>query len=784
MQSDGVTFNPIETDGKVARPWVLDSIPLVITNREWQAISNGLAQRARLYELILQDLFGDMHLLRDGLLPPEALFGHPNYYPAYRTLPQSAPFLYLFAADLARAADGQFWVTGDRTRAPFGLGYLLENRLVTSRHLPQAFRQCQVKRLAPFFKAFQQSLRDLAPRYRDNPRIALWSKGPTSRSYFEDAYLARYLGYTLVEGDDLAVRDNQVMLKTLSGLLPIEVLLRRLDDDDCDPVELNPHSMIGTSGLLEVVRSKSVSLANALGSRIVESPIFLPFLAEICRRRLGEELAVPNIATWWCGDPSQLAYVLSRLDELLIRPSFRTPDNVAFQPQLMQSDERQNLIDRIKAEPWKFLGQERIERSTTPVWESGELRPWSLAFRGFVTLCGKEQMVLPSALARVSRDPTSLETAMTQGEKSQDVWVLSESKVEEVTLLPPRTAAMTLRRSGDDLPSRVADNFFWLGRNLERAEGQARLLRSVLLRMTDERVDVPELPALVRAMAEFGQLEPDYVIEGLRERMPDLMKVLPTCVLDDRPMGLRSTIAHAYRIAFKVRDRMAVDMWHIIQDMDLVFSARRLNSPGNDPAEGLAILELLIVRLVALSGLVAESMTRTHAWRFIDMGRRIERASQAISLGTATLCDSNINETATLEAALMTLDSYMTYRSRYLASIQPVQVIDLLVIDETNPRSIAYQIAVLIDHVDKLPRDEREVTRSAEQRLVLGLQHHVMLTDANELMKSNSHGQRDRLRKLFDRLQDSLLKLSNAISGRFLIHAGVQRHLAGQEETR
>ncbi len=279
MLSDGVTFRPQDIAGNASRPWIVDAIPLLITEAEWGRLSEGLIQRARLYEHILADIFGSQQLLRDRMLPPEALYGHPGYCPAYHGLVgQDSSFLQLFASDLQRGLDGRWRIQGDRTRAPFGLGYLLENRIVTSRNLPLPFRQCRVQRLAPFFMALQETLRAMAPRFRDNPRMVLWTKGPRSPAYFEDAYLARYLGYTLAEGDDLAVRENRVMLKTLGGLLPVEVLFRRLDDDDCDPVELAPESLYGISGLVEVLRSGNVAVANALGSRLVESPIYLPYI--------------------------------------------------------------------------------------------------------------------------------------------------------------------------------------------------------------------------------------------------------------------------------------------------------------------------------------------------------------------------------------------------------------------------------------------------------------------------------------------------------------------------
>ncbi len=423
-------------------------------------------------------------------------------------------------------------------------------------------------------------------------------KRPQSHSYVEDAYLARYLGYTLAEGDDLAVRENRVMLKTLGGLLPVEVLFRRLDDDDCDPVELAPASNSGVSGLVEVLRCGEVSVANSLGSRIVESPIFLPFIAEICRRRFGEELLIPTVPTWWCGDAQSREYVLAHLDELLIRPAFRMFDSPATRARELSAAARAQLILEINAKPWMFVAQQPITRSTAPVWGEGQLQPWSLALRGFVVQQGDTYTTLPSGLGRVASDPAALEQVMTAGELSQDVWVLSEKPVEDVSLLSTSKEQLTLKRSGDDLPSRVADNLFWLGRNVERAEAQARLLRTALMRLTGERENVPEMPVLLRALAERGQIEPDYVIEELHKNLPEVADMLPASASDDRQgMSLRASINQAVRIASKVRDRVALDLWRIVTRIEETSRAPARGKP--DAAEVIAMLDQLITELVA-----------------------------------------------------------------------------------------------------------------------------------------------------------------------------------------
>ena len=320
VHENGIAYSAYGDPKDRPRPWELDPLPLLIPQAEWQGVAAGLRQRAQLLELVLADLYGAQRLITDGILPADVIFGHPGFRRPYHGVPPAGgKLVHSYAADLARAADGRWWVLADRSEAPSGVGFSLENRVVISRMLPTIFREANVQRLAPYFIALQETLQQLAMRHRDNPRIVLLSQGPTSQNYFEDAYLARYLGYTLVEGDDLAVRNNDVMLKTLSGLLPVDVILRRPNSEFCDPLELDGHGHLGSAGLLQAIRSGAVAVVNALGSGLVESPIFMAFLPQLCERLLGEPLVLPGVATWWCGQPESLALVLSRIDAMVIK---------------------------------------------------------------------------------------------------------------------------------------------------------------------------------------------------------------------------------------------------------------------------------------------------------------------------------------------------------------------------------------------------------------------------------------------------------------------------------
>ncbi len=780
IAEDGVTFNPHDVSGNAARPWVLDPVPLVIGHHEWESLSKGLEQRAQLADLILLDLFGPQTLLQERVLPPDVLFGNPKYYPAYQSLvPQPKRHLHLYAVDLARGCDGRWWVTGERSRSPFGLGYTLENRLITSRMFPVAFRNCQVRRLASFFMTFRETLRELAQRYRENPRIVIWTKGPQSRAYFEDAFLARYLGYTLVEGGDLAVRDNRVTLKTLGGLLPVEVLYRRVEDHTADPVELDGGSVGGVSGLLEVIRSGRVAVANSLGSSIIESPLMLAFLPTICRSLLGQDLIIPSIATWWCGSQSSLKFVLENLDKLLIRPAYRVADEPPLQPELMSKADKQSLVSLIQANPAAYVAQERLLRSTAPVWQEGKLQPWSLAMRSFLVAKQDGYEALPGGLARVTPNQSVLEHNMTSGEQSQDVWVLSDEPVEKVSLLGLMAADVQLKRSGAELPSRAADNLFWLGRYVERAEQQARLARTTLQILTSEESS-SSAEGLIAACVECGLITE---AEATKSSDVGLDVRLSQAMFDPKQTGsLRSTIVDALRISGMVRDRIALDSLRVIAKLE---ETSRVNFGTNEVAayDVVHVLDGVITLLVAFAGLASESMTRTQGWRFLDLGRRIERALQ-ISNSIRALLRVKVtgrDETATLESLLLVHDSIMTYRSRYLASLQVPIVLDLLVTDDTNPRSLVYQLSLIASHVDRLPREDAQAGLAAEQRVALAAFNSIRLADVFELAQVDGKGERTSLLRLLSRVCEQLPKLSDAISNRFLIHAGQQRHFGSVE---
>ncbi len=784
IRENGVTYNVYGDPDGIARPWQLDPIPLLIPNIEAAALEHGLVQRAQLLELVLADLYGPQWLLKDGVLPPELVVPNPGFLrPVHGVRVPGGRYLHLYAANLGRGADGNWRVIGDRTQAPSGAGYALENRIVMTRTLPEAFRDCRVNRLALFFQTVRDTLRSLAPRNKDNPRVVLLTPGPYNETYFEHAYLARYLGYTLVEGGDLTVRDNRVFLKVLGGLQPVEVIFRRLDDDFCDPLELRPDSFLGVPGLVHAVRSGNVAVANALGTGLLETPALPAFLPRLCRTLLGEELLLDSVPTWWCGDPESLRYVLDHLADLVIKPAFPASRMEPEFPSDLSTTQRAALAARIRNRPRDFVAQERIDLSATPVLDGNRLVPRKLVVRSYLAADSRGGFAfMPGGLTRVSASSDTTVVSMQRGGGSKDTWVLADTEVSDFSLLPAAGYRVALTRSGGDLPSRAADNLFWLGRYAERAEGLTRLLRGIVVRLTERSglVDSPELPSLFAALAAQGDHKP------LRANTSDdpFARVLPAVFAASDSNSLVSVVRCVRLVASVVRDLISLDMWRVVNTLSALPGELTPDTDDDEPtpADVLDLLNRTVTTLAAFGGLVSESMTRGEGWRFLNMGRKLERAMYLIGLLRATLVTTAEHEGPVLDAVLEVVDSGMTYRRRYLSSLRAEAVLDLVVEDETNPRSLATQLAALVDDVDHLPRPTVSI-RSPEQRFALAALGSVRLAEPERLAMVED-GVRPGLRDLLNHVGGWLPILSDAITQQYLSHLQTSRHMATPDPIR
>lgn len=771
----------------------LDPLPNLIPSVQWSGIESALKQRATLLNLMLADLYGPRKLLTDGVLPPDILFNHPHYQLPYHDLPTpGGRHLHFYAAELIRSPSGAWWVVADRTDSPGGSGFALENRIVISRSFPSVFHQYNVKRLAPYFIALREHLTRLAPRNTENPHIAILSAGAGSASYFEDSFLARYLGFTLVEVNDLCVRSGKVMLKTLGGLAPIDVIMRRLQGNSLDPLELGGGAP-GIAGILQSIRDKNVAVVNAPGSGLVESPIFMAFMPRICKALMQTDLMLPGVATWWGGEPGSLELILDRIDEINLLPAFRQR-SMAGRPNRKNSQSenpkfvrpetisREARIELVKKNPHDWVGQEKVSRSSAAVWQDTGFQNGFISMRTFLTASENSWHDLPGGLTRVSEfQHQSIRNPFEDG-GAKDSWVLSDKPVDPTSLLRQTGEFVKPTRSQGSLPSRVADNLCWLGRFLERADSAARLLRAVVARLTGETdpSDLIELPVLIRTLALSGQIDSGYAIKQFSAKLPALEDSLPLYTLDHSDSNsLRWKVDQVVSLAARVRERLSNDAWRIVQEMSDDFAS---SEPKNcDLADLLDITESLIVNLAAFGGLANDSMTRTHAFRFLTIGRRLEHSMQITKLIKHCFAQQEAVPGELLEAVLEIGDSGMTYRSRYYANLQMPAVLDLLLIDETNPRSLAYQLLKLTKNLELLPGNSEMSPESTDQRLAIESLNSVRNADVVKLCESNSDGERIALQRLTETIEHNLPMVSTSISNRYLVHSGPIHQLISDE---
>lgn len=777
VNEQGITYNVYDDPLGMERPWQLDPIPLVIAPEEWETLEAGLIQRATLLNKILTDCYGDQKLIHTRWLSPALVFAQPDFLrPCHGVHVPNDTFLHFYAADLARSPDGQWWVISDRTQIPTGAGYALANRLATSRILPEPFRDNHVHRLAGFFRDVQNALAQLGTRHRDKARVVMLTPGPHNETYFEQAYLARYLGYLLVEGQDLTVRDNQVYLKTLSGLERVDVILRRVDDDFCDPLELRNDSILGVPGLVEVIRAGNVTMANALGSGVVQSPAFMSFLPGLCKHLLDQELALPSVATWWCGQDTARQYVLEHLDELVIKPAFRSHLRTPDPSKPLSATEREALRRHIEFDPDLFVAQERVELSTAPSWDGRALTPKPVGLRVFLVATPDGYRVMPGGLTRVSPESGGKFISMQRGGSSKDTWITSQIPVDEDTLLHSPGKNLELRRTGNNLPSRLADNFFWLGRYSERADATARLLRTSLQRFNPERAGgaLPVVVPLLQTLQTQGQLPGILDKPELRQNSEAFEAELLGAIFDPARAGsLRQVADRLQQLAMLVRDRTSNDMWQVLSQLN-----DRLATPAASlvmlTGDAVGVLNQTLVGLAAFHGLARENMTRAQAWRFIDMGLRLERAVYLCTLLDATLHRPESENPSVLEAILEVVDCSITFRSRYNLLATVPAVFDLVLLDDKNPRSVLFQINQLAKHFRHLPQ-ERENAPGSGKSILQECLTRLERMDARELSTQPEAWPRTDLSQTIRQTLLDLPKLSDAISASYFAHSTFSR---------
>jgi uncharacterized circularly permuted ATP-grasp superfamily protein/uncharacterized alpha-E superfamily protein len=767
--ANSITYNVYGDARGQERAWAFDPIPLVLPEEEWQQVERAVEQRARLLNAILDDCYGPQQLLKERRLPPELILANPNFLRPCHGFPVANNIrLHFYGVDLARSAQGQWWVIADRTQIASGAGYALENRLVGARALPTLFGQYTIRSLSEFFAASLNGLLALAPRKK---RIVLLSPGPYNETYFEHSYLARTFGIPLVEGADLTVRSHKVFLKTLEGLDQVDLILRRLDDGYCDPLELRGDSLLGVPGLLGAAREGNVVIANSLGSGLIETQAHKAFLPGLCKHLLGEELSMPSVATWWCGQPSELKFVLENLPRLIVKTAFpRFGQKPMFGAAMSEADLEQLKV-KILAHPEQYIAQETVALSSAPVWNDGGMTSRHIMLRAYAAWDGERFQVMPGGLTRVSDSPDSLIVSMQHGGGSKDTWVLGSTG--ETAERDASDYAVAIPSLTTDLPSRMADNLYWLGRYTERVESIIRILRSVVPALSAESDVIQDVPleTALQLLCGYEFLSKAVQRNSLAEQLRQMEGMIKGMIQDpagQSPLGV--ALRQVRRTAWPLKARLSGDTWRVLQQLESDFAQVPRDSLRARPAAMTLQLDQSITLLAAFAGLLADSTTRGHGWRFLEIGRRLERGLQILNLLGIGLAEDEA-DASRLDLVLQVADSSITYRNRYLTNKRTAFVLDLLLADETNPRSVAFQLAALVDLTEYLPKNVDQPGDRREWRLALHTQSALRLADLKQLEDPQ------RLKILIEGLENQLFELSDALTARYLTHVAASRFI-------
>jgi uncharacterized circularly permuted ATP-grasp superfamily protein/uncharacterized alpha-E superfamily protein len=767
LEESGATVNLLDDRG--AARWTFDPLPLVIAPDEWAGIEAGLIQRAKLLDRVLADVYGPQALLKGKLLPPMLVHANRHFLRPARVTDGAAPRRYLgsYAVDLVRLGSGRWHVLADHTELPAGVGYALEMRRVLARSLPEAFRSIPVRHLRPFVDRWQESLRSMAPAAVSQPNMAVLTPGSLSATYFEHVYLSRVLGVPLVEGGDMVARDGRVSIKTLAGLRPVHVLLRRLDSAFADPLEMRADSALGVTGLVEATRNGNISLANALGSGVVETPAIMPFLERLSEHLLGEKLQMPSLDVWWLGEPAALSFALANLDLMIVRPCLGQ-DREPIVVGMLEQAERAALVERIRAQPGQYVAQYPMTPSLTPKWDGQSLVPSAVVMRAFVVADHDTYHVLPGGLAREPDGDTALRSLGRLHGTLKDVWVLAEDAADVQLPTTRRFHQLAVERGTADLQSRVADNLFWLGRYIERLDNDARLLRTTAARVAQGAVgprDAVELRLLGRLLDAANLMDHASALAPPESAL--FQQGLAGVAADDR--GLATVLDGIQRLTATMRDRFSVDMT-TAAGPEMVEVRKRLLAARGNLDRLLAALDEIVRFVATLSGLAQENMTRGTGWRFLDLGRRIERGLHVLTgaLGPFTL--SPIDWDAAMRLALELCDSTITYRTRYLGQLQPAPVLDLVILDDANPRGLVFQLRTIKGHLDYLASSSGVRVAAPPDSLEVDLQAVVRQFGGDEQAWRHEGLALAMLRDVASDTEQQLDKLSEAITRAYFSH--------------
>ncbi|HEY5916172.1 MAG TPA: circularly permuted type 2 ATP-grasp protein [Chryseolinea sp.] len=777
LKENGVTYNVYgDTDG-LNRPWLLDALPLLISAAEWRITVRGMKQRAYVLNKILEDIYGERRLLKEKIIPPELIYAHSGFLrPCDKIKLPGENQLILYASDLSRGPDGKVWVLKDRTQAPSGMGYALENRSALSRVLPELFKGHKTTKLGGFFNSMMEAFLEIAPQGKEQPRIVLLTPGPRNETYFEHAFLASHMGFTLAQGDDLVARDGFVWIKTVEGLEKVDVILRRVDDAYCDPLELREDSHLGIPGLLEVVRKGNVSIANPLGSSILENTGLMAFMHNIFKYFLNEDPIFKMVATWWCGQKKEMDYVIQHIDELVIKKIDRTSGSGTVIGSRLSKSEKQTLIEKIKVQPYLYVGQEEVGFSTSPVFTKDKLEPRYTVLRTFLVASKGDYEVMPGGLSRCSPEKGSFLVSNQDGGIAKDTWVETQAK-SATTLIHHAD----LRRKAV-LPSRAAENLYWVGRYSQRVLRTSRFIRIVLRNLTQSGYsssgqESEAQKALLQTVTHLTSSYPGFIEEDENLTTDDKLREIHKLICDpSQEGGILFTVNNLIKAMYAVRDKWAVDNWRIIDDIE--DSKRKLEVLEIDGIRHVfSSLDKLNGSLLSFLEMNRQSMYRGEGWLMYRIGQLIEEISLELTQYRALLTfqyEESV-EFQILEALLVSNQNLSNYRSVYRTYFDIAPALDLLFLNKQNPISILSQLEMLMKFIDQLPQRAKGPYDSDISNLVFECYSQARLITIDDLMKVDPElNVRANLDGVCEQLSSKISKLSVALTATYFSHSTYQ----------
>ncbi|WP_422079865.1 circularly permuted type 2 ATP-grasp protein [Ulvibacterium sp.] len=792
LSENGVTYNVYNDPKGMHRPWNLNIVPFLLRKDEWETVEAGLKQRAELLDLVLTDIYGERMLIKNGVVPHEIIYGHRGFLRQCSGIEYvMEKFLSIYAADLARGTDGRLWVVNDRTEAPSGMGYTLENRSTTSRILPEMYAKMNVTRLSGFFQGLNRMLVEASPVKKENPHIVILTPGSHNETYFEHAYLSSFLGYPLVQGNDLVVRDGFLWMKSLNGLKQIDVVLRRVDDAFSDPLELREDSHLGVAGLLDVVRRKNVSVINPVGSGVMENPGLIPFMPSIAQYFLGQDLILPQIASWWCGQEKEKKYVLENLSRLVVKRIDRTNRESIHFGEFLDSGELDTLKQKILERPYRFVAQERISFSTAPNLVKDSLEPRNLVTRAFCIASGSDYQVMPGGLVRVAPDRKTIRVSNHRGGTSKDFWILEDKPVQEDRVRFWQKKSSNAVSGLDDLPSLTAENLYWAGRYVGRTLINARFIRMVMrqLAMVQNRNETPDsekLQTLLRAVTHLTGTYPGFAEKAKKgpQAMENPYLEMLSVIKDPKKVGsLAHTIDMFSNSYYSIRNLWSTDMWRVFEDIQQLWkSFQEEEQPSITRI--LRVLNKLITRLIAFMGLIEESIMIQQGLLLYFIGLQLEQ-----SMLTITKCRSLLTikydahtEYDLLEYLLISHESLNIYRYSYRSYIQLENVLNLVVLDLEYPRSLTYMLNRLQKDIARLPQSKYDNHLNSYQKYVFEAFAKLRLAEATSLAKTATEEDftRESLDTLLGQLSELLYQTSQSITSSYFNHTNTQNQLFTQ----